>query len=100
MSEKKIITVMTHPQEVEIEGNIITNDELKQLWQNVRGGNADMDNIELMRELAVNHVKDDSIKRALHFRAARLEEAVGQIKNMIWPKGEAEKVLVVTIDKN
>ncbi len=94
MSEKKKVTVVTKPQEVEIEANLITNEELKTLWLNVRGGNADKDNVELMRHLAVNVVKDDEIKRALHYRAARLEEAIEQIKNMIWPKDQADKVLV------
>lgn len=92
--EKKRIVVKTEPQEVEIDANIISNDELRNLWLNVRGGNADKDNVELMRHLATT-VPDKEIQRALHYRAARLEEAIEQIIAMIYPKDEAEKVLVV-----
>lgn len=99
MSTKKTITVQTKPQEVEIEGNIITNDELRKLYLAVRGGNADQDNVELMRHLAVNVAKAPDIIRALHYRAAQLEEALEQIKAMIWPPEEAEKVLDLKAEK-
>lgn len=97
MSAKKTITVRTEPQDVEIEGNLITNDELRKLYLAVRGGNAERDNVELMRHLAVNVVKDSEIVRGLHYRAAMLEEALEQIKTMVWPREEVEKVLEINI---
>lgn len=103
MSEKKTITVRTEPQEVQIEGNIITNDELKTLFQNIRGGNSEKTTAELLRHLAVNVLnKDDrhhaELIRSCHYRAAAIEEALDNIKNMIWPKGDAEKVLEIVFD--
>lgn len=99
MSIKKTITVRTQPQEVEIEGNIITNDELRKLYLAVRGGNADRGNVELMRHLAVNVVKDPEMQRALHYRAAMTEEALDQIKAMVWPPEEADKVTDLKVEK-
>lgn len=103
MSQKKTITVRTQPQEVEIEGNIITNDELKTLYQNIRGGNGEKTTAELLRHLAVNILDKDNrhhaeLIRSCHFRAAAIEEALDNVKNMIWPKGDAEKVLEIVVN--
>lgn len=103
MSQKKTITVRTQPQEVEIEGNIITNDELKTLYQNIRGGNGDKTTAELLRHLAVNILNKENrqhaeLIRACHFRATAIEDALDNVKNMIWPKGDAEKVLEIVVD--
>lgn len=102
MSEKKTITVRTQPQEVEIEGNIITNDELKVLYQNIRGGNGERTTAELLRHIAVNVLDKDNrqhaeLIRACHFRAAAIEDALDNVKNMIWPKDDAEKVLEIVV---
>lgn len=105
MSSKKTITVRTQPQEVEIEGNIITNDELKVLYQNIRGGNGEKTTAELLRHLAVN-VLDASkpaqseLIRSCHYRAAAIEDALENVQNMIWPKDQVETVLEITLEKS
>jgi hypothetical protein len=105
MSEKKTITVRTQPQEVEIEGNIITNDELKELASNIRGGNAEKTTAELLRHLAVNILNKDNAQhaeliRGCHYRAACLEGAFDNVRDMIWPKDQTDQVLDLQAEKN
>ena len=105
MSEKKTVTVRTQPQEVEIEGNIITNDELKELASNIRGGNADKTTAELLRHIAVNVLNKDNAShaemiRACHYRAACLEGALDNVRDMIWPKDQADQVLDLRVEKS
>lgn len=98
MSSKKTITVRTEPQEVEIEGNIITNQELKTLAVNILGGNGGSSTADLLRHIAKEVLKPDirshaELIRACSYRATCLEDAYENVKGMIWPKEAADEVL-------
>ena len=103
MSQKKTITVRTNPQEVEIEGNIITNDELKTLAVNITGGNGEKTTAELLRHIAGNLLDKDNrqhaeIIRSCHYRAVCLDDAIENVKGMIWPKDQADDVLELVVN--
>lgn len=105
MSEKKTIIVRTNPQDVEIEGNIITNDELKTLLTNIHGGNGDKSTADLLRHIAANVLNKDNrghaeLIRSCSYRAVCLEDAFENVKAMIWPKDQVDNVVnvVVTVE--
>lgn len=105
MSEKKTVTVRTQPQEVEIEGNIITNDELKELFINIQGGGGGNSTADLLRHLAKEVLKPEisshaALIRACHYRATCLDDAEKNVRDMIWPKDKADEVLETTVIQN
>lgn len=98
MAQKKTVVVRTQPQEVEIEGNIINNDELRELYGNIMGGHGDRTTAELLRLIAKEYLNKDvsshaQLIRACHYRATCLDDAAKNVKDMIWPPEEADKVL-------